>query len=88
MLLPLQELGASFDSTSDIPAGMEDDVAKYREALLDAAVELDDNVMEAYLEVGTINSALEGRDGTSPCNTDLAACVLGQRELQASKVRI
>lgn len=30
---------------------MEDDVAKYREALLDAAVELDDDVMEAYLEV-------------------------------------
>ena len=47
----MQELGASFDSTSDIPAGMEDDVAQYREALLDAAVELDDNVMEAYLEV-------------------------------------
>ena len=47
-----QELGASFESTSDIPAGMEDDVAKYREALLDAAVELDDDVMEAYLEVG------------------------------------
>ena len=29
---------------------MEDDVAKYREALLDAAVELDDDAMEAYLE--------------------------------------
>lgn len=51
MDLVLQELGASFDAVSDIPAGMEDDVAKYREALLDAAVELDDAVMEAYLEV-------------------------------------
>ena len=31
---------------------MEEDVAKYREALLDATVELDDDIMEAYLEVG------------------------------------
>lgn len=46
-----QELGASFDKSKDIPAGMEVDVAKYREALVDAAVELDDEVMEAYLEV-------------------------------------
>ena len=47
----LQELGASFESSDKIPAGMEDDVAKYREALLEAAVEQDDDAMEAYLEV-------------------------------------
>ncbi len=47
----IQELGASFEKTSDIPAGMEEDVAKWREALIDAAVELDDAAMEAYLEV-------------------------------------
>ena len=47
----MQELGASFNETDDIPAGMEDDVAKWREALLEAAVEIDDAAMEAYLEV-------------------------------------
>ena len=46
-----QELGASFDKTKDIPKGMEDDVAKYREALLEAVVELDDDIMMQYLEV-------------------------------------
>ena len=30
---------------------MEDDVAKWREAMLEAAVEIDDDAMEAYLEV-------------------------------------
>jgi elongation factor G len=47
----MQELGAKFESSSDIPAGMEEDIAKWREALIDAAVELDDAAMEAYLEV-------------------------------------
>ena len=47
----VQELGASFNENDDIPAGMEDDVAKWREALLEAAVEIDDAAMEAYLEV-------------------------------------
>lgn len=68
----LQELGASFDSVSDIPAGMEDDVAKYREALLDAAVELDDGVMEAYLEV----HAFSRNAYTEPPNFQSLQCVL------------
>ena len=46
-----QELGASFETTDAIPAGMEEEVKKYREILLEAAVELDDDIMEAYLEV-------------------------------------
>jgi len=33
---------------------MEGDVAKWREALIDAAVELDDAAMEAYLEVNLL----------------------------------
>ena len=50
-----QELGASFDKTKDIPKGMEEDVAKYREALLEAVVELDDDIMMQYLEVLTLS---------------------------------
>ena len=46
-----QELGASFEESDDIPAGMEDLVSEWREKLLDATVELDDALMEAYLEV-------------------------------------
>lgn len=47
----MQELGASFEESDTIPSGMEDEVAKWREALIEAAVEMDDEVMEAYLEV-------------------------------------
>ena len=48
----VQELGASFDETSDIPAGIKDQVEEWREKLIESAVELDDDVMERYLEVG------------------------------------
>ncbi|MDB9496170.1 elongation factor G [Spirulina major CS-329] len=37
-------------SIQDIPADMADDVATYREALIELAVEQDDEVMEKYLE--------------------------------------
>ena len=47
----MQELGASFETSDEIPKGLEADVAKYREILVESAVELDDDVMEAYLEV-------------------------------------
>ncbi len=47
----MQELGASFEESDTIPSGMEDEVAQYREALVEAAVEMDDTAMEAYLEV-------------------------------------
>lgn len=34
----------------DVPADMVDDVAEYREALIEMALEQDDDAMEAYLE--------------------------------------
>jgi hypothetical protein len=48
--LPPQELGASFDEI-DIPEDMAELAAEYREKLIDAVVELDDDVMMAYLDV-------------------------------------
>ena len=44
-----ETLGAKFHE-EDIPANLADKAAQYREELLEAAVELDDDVMEAYLE--------------------------------------
>ena len=44
-----ETLGAKFHE-EDIPADLADKAAEYREQLLEAAVELDDDVMEAYLE--------------------------------------
>ena len=44
-----------------IPEGMEDQVKEYREALLEGVVEMDDEAMEAYLEVG------DGLAGKSRC---------------------
>ncbi|GEM_PF-3962607 len=35
---------------SDIPADMVDDAAAYREQLVEAAVEMDDDLMMAYME--------------------------------------
>jgi len=47
-----EELGAAFDVTDTIPEGMEDVVEKYREELIEKAVEQDEEVLEAYLESG------------------------------------
>ncbi|ORE94594.1 elongation factor G [Stappia sp. 22II-S9-Z10] len=44
-----ESLGAKFDYT-DIPADLADQAAEYREKLVEAAVELDESAMEAYLE--------------------------------------
>ncbi|WP_075219907.1 elongation factor G [Acuticoccus yangtzensis] len=44
-----ESLGAKFDYT-DIPADLADQAAEYREKLVEAAVELDEAAMEAYLE--------------------------------------
>ena len=44
-----ETLGAKFHE-EEIPANLTDKAAQYREELLEAAVELDDDVMEAYLE--------------------------------------
>ena len=43
------DLGAKFDYV-DIPADMADKASEYREKLVESAVELDDVVMEAYLD--------------------------------------
>ena len=44
-----ETLGAKFHE-EEIPADLADKAAEYREQLLEAAVELDDDVLEAYLE--------------------------------------
>ncbi len=44
-----EELGASWEVT-DIPADLQDKAEEYREAMIEAAVEIDDEAMEAYLE--------------------------------------
>lgn len=46
-----QELGATFETSDKIPPGLEEDVRRYREELVESAVELDDAATEAYLEV-------------------------------------
>ncbi len=44
-----ESLGAKFEDT-DIPAELLDEAKKYREMMIEAAVELDDDAMTAYLE--------------------------------------
>jgi elongation factor G len=44
-----EELGASWDVT-DIPADMQAKAEEYRELMIEAAVDMDDTAMEAYLE--------------------------------------
>src|ERR1044072_1393816 len=44
-----ESLGAKFDYV-DIPADMADQVKEYREKMIEAAVELDDAALEAFLE--------------------------------------
>jgi elongation factor G len=44
-----ESLGAKFEDV-DIPAELLDDAKKYREAMIEAAVEMDDDAMTAYLE--------------------------------------
>ena len=56
------DLGAAFEYV-DIPADMADKAAEYRERLLETAVEVDDAVMEAYLE------------GTEPDEETLKRCI-------------
>jgi len=50
------ELGAKFD-TVEIPADLAGKAAEYRETLVETVAELDDDVMEAYLEGETIDNA-------------------------------
>jgi elongation factor G len=57
-----ESLGAEF-TLVDIPADMEIEAMSYREKLVEAAVELDDTAMEAYLE------------GNEPDEATLRACI-------------
>ena len=57
-----EELGASYD-TVDIPDDLKEKAEEYRAMLVEAAVECDDDVMEAYLE------------GEEPSEETLKACI-------------
>jgi elongation factor G len=57
-----ENLGAEF-YYADIPADLADQAAEYREKLLETAVEVDDDVLEAYLE------------GNEPDEETLKACI-------------
>ncbi|MEM7617750.1 MAG: elongation factor G [Pseudomonadota bacterium] len=57
-----EQLGASF-SEQEIPADLADKAAEYREKLIELAVEMDDDAMEAYLE------------GNEPDEKTLKACI-------------
>jgi elongation factor G len=45
-----ESLGADFDANLEIPDDLKEKAAQYRNELVEAAVELDDTAMEAYLE--------------------------------------
>ncbi len=57
-----EQLGATYQEV-DIPADMADKAAEYREKLVEMAVEMDDDAMEAYLE------------GNEPDEKTLRACI-------------
>lgn len=44
-----EELGASFEVMDEIPAGMEEEIAKAREQMIEKIAETDDTLMEKYL---------------------------------------
>ncbi len=45
-----EALGADFDANAEIPADLVEQAKEYRMAMIEAAVEMDDAAMEAYLE--------------------------------------
>jgi elongation factor G len=57
-----EDLGAKFDVV-EIPADLKEKASKYRKELVEAAVEEDEKLMEAYLE------------GKEPSETDLKKCI-------------
>lgn len=67
-------MGATFD-VGDIPADMQEQAEEYREALVEAAVSLDDEAMEAYLE-GTVR-AVVSRAGRLSLNGELLLSATG-----------
>eukprot|EP00929_Paragymnodinium_shiwhaense_P049206 TRINITY_DN2483_c0_g1_i10.p1 TRINITY_DN2483_c0_g1~~TRINITY_DN2483_c0_g1_i10.p1 ORF type:complete len:815 (+),score=190.89 TRINITY_DN2483_c0_g1_i10:65-2509(+) len=58
------EMGAKFDEIDGIPEGMEDLVAEYREKMIEAAVEQDEEILEQYMETGE-----------APSIADLKKCI-------------
>ncbi len=58
-----ESLGAKFDY-KEVPANMVEQVEKYRTMLIEEAIQMDDKIMEAYLE-----------SGESPSEADLIACI-------------
>ncbi len=58
-----EEMGATFNADADIPADIADEVAEWREKLVETALEADDALMEAYL------------DGTEPTEEQLKAAI-------------
>src|SRR5690606_1651907 len=58
-------------TVGDVPADMVDDVEMYREQLIETAVEMDDDLMMAYME------------GEEPSIEDIKRCVrIGTRDLK------
>jgi elongation factor G len=57
-----EAMGADYD-VEEIPAELAEKAAEYRERLLETAVEVDDEIMEAYLE------------GNEPSEADLKKCI-------------
>jgi elongation factor G len=45
-----EALGAEFDANAEIPADLKEKAAEYRAAMIEAAVELDDDALAAYLD--------------------------------------
>ena len=52
----VQEMGATFQ-TVDIPEDMKEQAQEYHEKMMETVVEMDDDILEAYLEVGTATDA-------------------------------
>ena len=65
-------MGATFD-VGDIPADMQEQAEEYREALVEAAVSLDDEAMEAYLE-GTVRAVVSRAGRLSLIGEGAALC--------------
>jgi len=70
-----EDLGMTYRE-GDVPAEMEDEVAKYREALFEAAAEANEEFMEKYLEGGelTIEEVKAGLRARTLANEIVPAC--------------
>ena len=55
----VQEMGATFQ-TVGIPEDMKEQAQEYHNKMIETVVEMDDDILEAYLEVGTSGLAGSG----------------------------